>query len=195
LPYSNRDNEAWVAEKVRLLKPATTLDVGPGAGAYGALVAGVLPEARRDAIEIWAPYIEQFKLLDVHPVVNLPLYHNVMVCDARIFPDYDYDLVFFGDVLEHMTESESRALWARVSMQARAAIISLPIIHYPQGPHEGNPYEAHVEEDWTTERVLSTFPFITDHIEFDLALTDAEMDYHQSASQVAPVSGTYLAEF
>lgn len=187
MPYSNRDNEPWVAAEILRLQPARTLDVGPGAGAYGQLMVRTLPQARRDAIEIWEPYIAQFDLTS--------LYHQVQVADARAWDDWDYDLVFFGDVIEHMTESEAREVWTRVSAQARAAIISVPIIHYPQGEYEGNPYEIHQEEDWNTERVLETFTGITKHIEFQATLTPAEMEYHHADSQTTSVAGTYLAEF
>ena len=57
----------------------------------------------------------------------------------RLIDDFDYDLVIFGDVLEHMTEEDAVKLWNKVSKQARAAIIAIPIIQYPQGAHGVSP--------------------------------------------------------
>jgi hypothetical protein len=62
-----------------------------------------------------------------------------------------------------MTKEEAVAIWQSISKQARYAIISIPIVHYPQGHEHGNPYEEHVKDDWTTEEVLKTFSNITIH--------------------------------
>ncbi|WJZ48547.1 class I SAM-dependent methyltransferase [Actinomycetia phage DSL-LC01] len=155
MPRSDTSNRAWVASKITDLYPDTFLDVGPGEGAYGKLVREHSPLTVRHAVEIWAPYVETYRLESI--------YHKVFICDARIFFNYKYDLVILGDVLEHMSRDEAKALWSIVGCHAKAAIISMPIIHYPQGEEEGNPYEAHVEEDWTHEEILETFDGIEDH--------------------------------
>ena len=154
MPRSDTSNRDWVAKKIVDLYPETALDVGPGEGAYGRLLTAHSPLTTRHAVEIWAPYIEQYRLENI--------YHRVYVCDARIFFNYKYDLVILGDVLEHMSRAEALALWSVVSSSAKAAIISMPIIHYPQGEEEGNPYETHVEEDWSHDEILSSFVGIQD---------------------------------
>lgn len=63
-----------------------------------------------------------------------------------------------GDVAEHMSEPEALALWRRASQAARhAVLLSIPIVHYPQGHLEGNPHEHHVEADLNHGRVLAAF--------------------------------------
>jgi hypothetical protein len=93
-----------------------------------------------------------------------------------LFRSFEYDLVILGDILEHMSESDAINLWDKISKQAKYAIISIPIIHYHQDAINGNPYEVHVEEDWTVERVLEKFSHIVEHKKFE-------------------VTGTFIAEF
>lgn len=47
--------------------------------------------------------------------------------------------------------------------RCRAVIVCIPIIHYPQGEFEGNPYEAHVKDDWSVEEFVSTFDNIVSY--------------------------------
>jgi len=166
---SAHENKSWAASVVHKLQPKSVLDIGPGEGIYGKIVRKYSPTTEKlVGVEIWAPYIEQFKLLE--------FYDEVLVCDARIYPDFKYDLVILGDVLEHMTKEEAIALWKKVSKQAKYAIISVPIIHFHQGSANGNPYEIHVKEDWTSEEVMESFPGIVAHEDF-------------------AVTGIYLAKF
>lgn len=135
------------------------LDVGAGSGTYQHLLhSNGMKIDKLDALEVWKPYIEQYSLAS--------RYDRVIQEDARNHNDFDYDLVILGDVLEHMSKEDAVALWSKVSGKAKHAIISIPIIHYPQGHLDGNPYEEHVKDDWTTEEVLETFEGIVDHQEF-----------------------------
>ena len=168
MPYSDAENRNWVSFKIKEISPRTVLDVGPGAGAYGKLIKESFPNATVDAVEIWEPYLNQFKLHSI--------YDRLYVRDAREHTNYVYDLVIFGDVLEHMSKEDAVSLWERVKDQANYALISIPIIHYPQGESEGNPYETHVKDDWTNEEVLTTFNNIIEHKAFN-------------------VTGSYLAKF
>lgn len=166
---SDNANKSWAATAINKLKPKTVLDIGPGEGIYGKIVRKFSPETEKlVGVEIWGPYVEQFKIRD--------FYDEVWICDARIYPDYKYDLVIFGDVLEHMSKEDAVALWKKVSKQAKYAIISVPIIHFHQDAVNNNPYEIHVKEDWTTKEVLETFPGIIAHKDFE-------------------VTGIYLAKF
>ena len=90
--------------------------------------------------------------------------------------NFKYDLVILGDILEHMSESDAVNLWSKISKEAKYAMISIPIVHYHQGAINENPYEVHVEEDWTVERVLEKFSHIVEHKKFE-------------------VTGTFIAEF
>lgn len=152
MPYSDPDNKALAAEWVAELSPASVLDVGPGAGAYGKMVRALLGVERVDAVEAWEAYVSEFALKDI--------YHAVFLGDVRKHEDFNYDLVIFGDVLEHMTRDEALEVYERAREQAKNVMFSIPIIHLPQGAYAGNPFEVHVEEDWSHDEVLDWFPGI-----------------------------------
>jgi len=161
MPHSDGANKEWVLEKIKQIKPRHILDVGTGSGVLEEIVRKNFERSIRiDGIEAWAPYVEEFRLME--------RYDNLFNVDARQWPAWDYDLVMFGDVLEHMSESDSVKLWDQMSKQAKNAIITIPIIHYPQGASFGNPYEIHHEEDWNTERILKTFKGIKEYKEFEI---------------------------
>lgn len=159
MPTSSLDNKEWIIAKVDELQPRTILDVGVGSGMFEEAVVPVLGKPfTLDGIEIWEPYIDRYGLRDRYDTI-----HNV---DVRQWDNFDYDLVVFGDVLEHMVEAEAVQVWRKAKDQARNAIITIPIIYYPQGIHEDNPYEIHHEDNWNTQRVLNTFEGITEYEEF-----------------------------
>lgn len=152
MPMSSAEGKPWTRERVAELAaagPLTVLDIGPGVGTYAKLLAG-LPIERMLAIEAWAPYVETYRLRD-H-------YDEVVVGDAREVDLPDCDVVVLGDVVEHMTREQGLELWRRAAEAARLAVyLSIPIVHYPQHEIEGNPYEVHVEEDWSHDLVLEHF--------------------------------------
>lgn len=158
---SDPENKPWTIRQIAKLSPQTVLDVGPGEGHYLEFIKGFIGDhVKVDGIEIWEPYVERFQL-DKR-------YDNLYVGDVRNHENFNYDLVIFGDVLEHMAEDEAVAVWNKASLQARYGIISIPIINHPQGVVENNPYEAHVVEDWTTLRVLDKFHSIVEYREFNI---------------------------
>ncbi len=167
--YSDPTNKPWTQEKIIELSPTTVLDVGAGQGVYLDLIRqGIGAGVVVNAVEVWQPYIDQFDLEN--------RYDKLFAMDVKDMTSFAYDLVILGDVLEHMSEKSAVELWDRISQQAKYAIVSIPIIHYHQDAINGNPYEVHVEEDWNTKRVLSTFKGIVEHKEF-------------------PVTGVFIAKF
>lgn len=153
---SHPETKPWVVEKIIESGARSVLDVGAGAGNWvdalrDAGFAGIV-----DAVEVWKPYVEQYRLRE--------RYQSVYTFDIRVAPPMwfgFYDVVIFGDVLEHMSKSEAMDLWRRAIM-ATNAVIAIPIIHYCQGALNGNPYEVHVKDDWTHTEVLASFPGITE---------------------------------
>jgi 2-polyprenyl-3-methyl-5-hydroxy-6-metoxy-1,4-benzoquinol methylase len=91
------------------IKPDTILDVGAGAGMYKLLIERMVLERAQpktvDAIEIWEPYVKEFELEK--------LYNNVYTQDVRSWENWNYDLVIFGDVLEHMSKEDAIEVWER----------------------------------------------------------------------------------
>lgn len=153
MPGSVRENDADVIAFVADNGIKRVLDVGAGGGTYSDLLRGYVEQI--DAVEIWRPYIDEFKITDK--------YSNVYEIDARDMSSADfngYDLIIFGDVMEHMSEQDSLTVWRESGRMAAWGLISVPIIHYPQGAEFGNPYEVHVQEHLHPERVRELFgPF------------------------------------
>ena len=150
MPYSDPDNKTVAAKWLAEIAPVSVLDVGPGAGAYGKLARSLPSVQRLDGVEAWEPYLAQFGLKN--------LYDNVYVEDVREREDFTYDVVIFGDVLEHMTKEDALRIYELARNQAKWILFSIPIIHLPQGAYAGNPFEIHVHDNWTHEEILDWFP-------------------------------------
>lgn len=153
------EGKPYAIEKIVEINPSTVLDVGAGRGAYPTIIFPYLRNTVFDAIEVWQPYVDEYRL---HRK-----YRNVFVVDAREHTDFKYDLVIFGDVFEHMPEKDAVELWNRASEQATFGLISIPIVHMPQEEINGNPYEVHEEEDWSTQLVLEKFHSIVEYRTFE----------------------------
>lgn len=143
VPFSLRDNDQAVRDYARYFDAVTALDVGPGSGTYGLLLRDLIPKI--DAIEIWPSYVLEFNLLDI--------YSEVIVGDIREFAranfqfhSIHYDLIIFGDVLEHMSVEDGAMVWEWAKTVAKHGIISVPTIEWEQDAVNGNPYEAHVQD-------------------------------------------------
>lgn len=138
MPDSIRENDSDVLEFVAKHGIKTVLDVGCGFGTYGKLLGSEVTTI--DGVEVWKPYIDMFNLEYV--------YSSITNIDVRDLPEEfytPYDLVIFGDVLEHMMADESKLVWQNAS-QARFTLMSVPIVHWPQGALWNNPYEVHKQE-------------------------------------------------
>ena len=151
---SHPESRPWIVNKIDVSGAETVLDVGAGSGTYSDALKRAGINLNIEAVEVWKPYIEEFDLENK--------YDKVYEQDIRDRTDFNYDVVIFGDILEHMTEEEALAVWDKVSKQAKNAVIAIPIIHYHQPAINGNPYEEHITEDWTAEKVVDTFPGIVD---------------------------------
>ncbi len=145
MPHSAGENLDYVAEFLLERRPQTIIDIGAGAMMYGNLVRQTI-KAHVTAIEVWQPYI------DFYPYKKV--YDAVIQKDARLHDDYNVDLVIAGDVLEHMSEEEMKELVAKIRSQAKWLILSVPVIHYPQGHLEDNPYEEHIQEDLNHDELV-----------------------------------------
>jgi hypothetical protein len=152
MPMSSDEGKDWIKSHVAALAaagPVSVLDVGPGVGTYAKLLAD-LPIARMTGVEAWEPYVTTYRLHEY--------YDEIIIGDARVVDLPESDVIILGDVIEHMTRDEARKLWRRCAAAAcRAVLLSIPIVHYPQDEIEGNPFEIHVEEDWSHELVLASF--------------------------------------
>lgn len=128
---------------------ARVLDVGAGSGTYYNLLGDYFKII--DAVEIYKPNIEKFKLKDKYSLV-----FNENIVDF----EYDfYDIIIFGDVIEHLSEEEADKVLKYAKDRCREMIVAVPYC-YKQGEVEGNIYEIHKQDDLTPVNVLERYPYL-----------------------------------
>ena len=146
MPFSSERGKAHIKNIVSRLPRQKMLDIGCGCGTY----AKMFPDAEWTGVEVWEPYVEKYGLTN--------LYNNLYVEDTCIWePMARYDVAFAGDVLEHMSLEQAQALVAKLKNCADTVVVSIPIGHYPQGEFDGNPFEAHVTDNWNDTEVRTYF--------------------------------------
>jgi len=150
MPLSEKKNKYWSLKQIRRLRVHSVLDVGAGAGEWGSMLRSSFDrDLKIDAVEVWTPYIERFLLCEKYDFV----YNS----DVREHTNWRYDLVIFGDVLEHMPLNDAVKCFRLASQQARYILVSIPTIPHPQDEHFGNPFEKHLIEDISVEGFIETF--------------------------------------
>lgn len=126
------------------------LDVGAGWGKYKMLLA----EYEMDAVEIWEPYVLENDLWSMYNTVYV---QDVCDLEPRVFDDYD--VVIFGDVLEHIERDKARYLLLDLVGRVKEVYVAVPF-QYPQGEVDGNTYEIHLQDDLTPELMTSAYPML-----------------------------------
>lgn len=125
---------------------STCLDVGACDGKWHGLLGHYFI---MDAVEIFEPNVIEHRL-DTK-------YRQVYACDVYGL-EYDwYDLIIFGDVLEHMTVDRAQAVLEYAMPRCRDIIIGVPF-RYKQDAIYGNPYEKHIQDDLTPELFDERYP-------------------------------------
>lgn len=124
---------------------ATILDVGACDGKWRSL----LPEfPNMDAIEAFGKNAQKLRKCG---------YRQVFHADIREFQYEWYDLIIFGDVIEHLTVPQARVVLEYAKPRCRDMIIAVPFL-FEQGEIYGNPYEVHQQDDLTAENFKERYP-------------------------------------
>lgn len=155
MPFSSDSGKAYTRKLLQKIlkydpKPEgyKVLDVGIGSGTYSNLYRSLV-RGEWSGIEIWAPYVEKYNLKEKYDI----LFRD----DVRHMSFRTYDIAFLGDVVEHMTKEEAVSTVANLLEHVTYVFISIPIIPYPQGEFDGNPFEAHIKDNWSHQEVIDTF--------------------------------------
>ena len=130
----------------RFARGSTCLDVGACDGTWYNRLGDYLV---MDAVEIFAPNISAH-MLDKK-------YRNVWNTDVADLEYEWYDLIMFGDVIEHMSVEQAQKVIEYAKPRCRDMIIAVPFL-YRQGPMYGNQWEAHLQEDLTPELFDRRYP-------------------------------------
>lgn len=134
---------------------STVLDVGACDGKWATLLKGNgrtdnhINHFIFDAVEVFEPNIIAHKL-DWK-------YRRVFHADIRELSYTYYDLIIFGDVLEHMSVEDSQNVVEYARDHASMILIAVPFL-CKQDMIYDNPYEIHVQDDLTHEIVMERFP-------------------------------------
>lgn len=142
--YGKREVVEWV--KQNFPKGSTCLDVGACDGKWHYLLGDYLA---MDAVEIFLPNI------DLHDLRRK--YRMVYGVDIAYLPYKWYDLIIFGDVLEHMTVKTAQKVIEYAKPRCKDMIIAVPYL-YTQPAIYGNPWEEHIQNDLTPEIFNQRYP-------------------------------------
>ena len=147
--YSYFKEELKTYIKARFNKDSKILDVGAGEGTYYNLLGNIYKNM--DAVEIFEPNIINYELKGK--------YKNVYNADIINFKYDYYDLIIFGDVIEHLDVKNAKKVLEYAYNRCYEMIIAVPY-EYEQGIEEENVYEIHKQPDLTPEIVLERYPML-----------------------------------
>lgn len=126
---------------------ATILDVGACDGKWSELLDPTFFQI--DAVEIFEPNVRRHNLESK--------YRKVIVDDVKNY-NYDwYDVVIFGDVIEHMTVEDAKRNLDYAKAHAKEVIVAVPFM-WPQGAIYGNKWEEHIQDDLTADVFMNRYP-------------------------------------
>ena len=130
-------------------KNAWILDVGAGEGTYYILLHDYFE--RMDAVEIFKPNIDHYELRKK--------YANVYNTDIRDFRHGYYDVIIFGDIIEHLEVKDAQIVLKYAYNHCKEMIVAVPY-EMEQGIAEDNVYEIHKQPDLTPENMLERYPML-----------------------------------
>ena len=144
LDTGKKETVSWICN--HFSKGSTALDVGACDGKWGKLLNDYL---YMDGIEIFKDNIGKHKLNSI--------YHTCYLGDIREFRYKHYDLIIFGDVLEHMSVEDAQKVLDYAWDRCRDLIVAVPY-EWVNRSHYGNPWEVHIQDDLTPANVLERYP-------------------------------------
>ena len=134
----------WICENFE--RDASILDVGAGSGTYYNLLGDEFRNI--DAVEVYAPNIKNYDLRNK--------YQNVYNENIVGFEYNYYDLIIFGDILEHLTIEDAQKVLNYACDRCKDLIVAVPYL-LPQEANE-NAYEKHIQDDLTPEIMEERYP-------------------------------------
>lgn len=132
----------WILE--HFPRESSVLDVGACDGKWRLIL---YEYDNIDAVEAFPANAERIK----------HLYRNTFLTDICEFGYKWYDLIIFGDVLEHLSVERAQAVLEFARPRCKDMVIGIPF-QYKQDAIYGNPWERHIQDDLTPERFDERYP-------------------------------------
>lgn len=136
-------------------KDGTCLDVGACDGVWFDLLHSHL---RMDACEVFGPNIIKWRLREK--------YLGVFNVNIKNLHYEHYNLIIFGDVIEHMTVEDAQKVLAYAYDRADEIIVAVPYC-FKQDAIYGNEYERHIQDDLTDLIFRDRYPGFEPLVLFD----------------------------
>ena len=139
MPYSSDIFDSTVVSLIKYLRPKRVLDVGAGAGKYGSMIRELYPDTYLIGIEVESSYISKFNLHSVYDVIRCED-ASCVITESLVDA---FDLVIFGDVIEHLRKSVGLDLLNFLAYRSGFILLVYPV-RYLQDDVEGYRSEAHI---------------------------------------------------
>lgn len=139
MPFSQDTFDILIRHVITRVNASSFLDLGAGAGKYGSFVRELSPSTTRTAVEIEANYVARYNLAAIYN--NILCMPAAQLIDKQI--ECNFDLVIWGDCIEHMKKSEGIDLLNFLIYRSKYIVVIFPH-RYIQGPWEGFKNEAHI---------------------------------------------------
>lgn len=128
---------------------AKILDVGAGCGTYWNLLHNDFKLI--DAVEVFKPNIEKYKLKQK--------YHRVYNMNIKEFKYENYDIIIFGDIIEHLDVKEAQEVLKYALNRCKEVIVAVPY-ELEQDEVDGNVHEIHKQPDLTPEIMKERYSYL-----------------------------------
>lgn len=142
-----KDVVIWICDHVP--EGGTILDVGACDGRWADFIHLIDQDLAVDGVEIFAQNVWAWRLWE--------RYRSITIGDIEDLHYEHYDIVIFGDVLEHMSVEKAQRVLAYAAEHCDDYVIGIPF-EYPQEAIYGNQYEAHIQDDLTPEIFDERYP-------------------------------------
>lgn len=136
---------------------ARILDVGCGCGTYFNLLGDYFKEI--DGVEVFLPNIINYDLRNK--------YHKVYNADIKDFKYSNYDIIIFGDIIEHLEVKEAQKVLEYAYNHSKEMIVAVPY-ELEQGIEEDNIYEIHKQPDLTPNIMKERYPMLKEFLKNDV---------------------------
>lgn len=140
-PYGKEEICTWIRENFS--ENSLILDVGACDGKWRQMLQDY---PNMDAVEAFRPNME-----------NLTGYRHAYNVEIQNFAFAWYDLIIFGDVIEHLPVKDAQFVLEYARTRCCDLIIAVPYL-YPQCEIYGNPYEVHIQDDLTPDIFDERYP-------------------------------------